>query len=111
MPAQPALNLNNLPTARLDRENQFKRFRIRCGEFVIIEPQELAHDRRRRPLIAAHPRVILNQPEAESRGLPDEICIFISSGVLRARERGFNQSAIFYAEMGLAEVAHNDDLD
>jgi hypothetical protein len=55
--------------------------------------------------------VILNQPEAERRSLPDEVCIFLKGGVLRAREREFDQSAIIYSEVGLAEVAHDGDVD
>lgn len=38
-------------------------------------------------LLLPPPQVILYQPEAERRCLPYEVCIFISGGVLRARER------------------------
>jgi hypothetical protein len=111
MPAQPAFHLVNFPTVCREREDKLKRFRIRGGEIVAIEPQKFPHDRRRRSFIAADPRVILNQPEAERRSLPDEVCIFLKGGVLRAREREFDQSAIIYSEVGLAEVAHDDDVD
>jgi hypothetical protein len=109
--AQPVFNLIDFPPICFNRENKLKRFRIRGGELVTIEPQKFSHDRSRRPFIAADPRVILNQPEAERRSLPDEVCIFLKGGVLRAHERGFDQSAIIYSGVGLAEVAHDDDVD
>src|ERR1043165_3989023 len=87
MPAQPSFHLVNFPTVCLEREDKLKCFRIRGGEIVGIEPQKFPHDRRHRSFIAADPRVILNQPEAERRSLPDEVCIFLKGGVLRARER------------------------
>lgn len=52
-----------------------------------------------------------DQPVAKGRGLPDEVCVFIGGGLLRARERRFNQSAVLYSKVRLAEVAHDDDIN
>jgi hypothetical protein len=111
MLAQPAFDLINFPTVCFNSENKLKHFRLRGGELVTIEPEELARDRRRGSFIAADSRVILNQPEAEGRSLPDEVCIFINGGVLRTRERGFNQSTVIYPAVSFAAVAHDDDMN
>jgi hypothetical protein len=82
--AQPTLDLIHSPAVAVEGEYHLDCLSRSRHHIITVPKQELVRDGNSSALVTADPRVIFNETEAEGGGLPDEVCVLIRGGLLRA---------------------------